>query len=179
MSTFHGKQTPRSFKLTTIKGKEHNMLPSDYVHERIEEMYGPERATIILNQFANAQETVGTETIVGQLCDQSLHPGWYLQICEIDEPFRMERLAIGEYLIGRGEDCNIRLKHNHISRVHCLITIHADGHVALRDLNSTNHVYVDSVQMDPDGRCELQENSRILLGSYTCEMVLVKVPEVQ
>ena len=149
------------------------MLPSDSVQERVEEMYGPERATAVLDQFRNAGETCGTETLVGQLCDQSLDAGLYLEIYEIDSPPRVVRLSIGEHVIGRGPDCDIPLHNRCTSRMHCLITVHADERITLRDLKSTNRVYVNGSIMEPDGRCELQVGARIL-ASTICEMTLTR-----
>lgn len=49
-------------------------------------------------------------------------------------------------LIGRGEDCDIKLISDRVSRHHCEVTF-KDGHFELHDLGSTNGTYVDGVRV--------------------------------
>ena len=147
------------------------MIPSETVVGRVEEMYDPERMHAILAQFEAAQGTVGTETLIGQLSDQPLEPGWYLEITERGFPTRMIRLSIGEHLIGRSSACNIIIQHRCVSRMHCMMTIHADGRVVLRDLQSANHTVVNTVQMESEGRLEVSAGA-IMYLSYFCCMIL-------
>lgn len=46
-------------------------------------------------------------------------------------------------LIGRGEDCDIKLTSDRVSRHHCEV-LYKDGHFEVHDLGSTNGTYVDS-----------------------------------
>ena len=48
-------------------------------------------------------------------------------------------------LIGRGDDCDIKLVSDRVSRHHCEI-LYKDGHYELRDLGSTNGTYVDGMR---------------------------------
>lgn len=45
-------------------------------------------------------------------------------------------------LIGRGEDCDLRLDHKSVSKRHCVL-VKTDGLVLLRDLGSTNGTRVN------------------------------------
>ena len=47
-------------------------------------------------------------------------------------------------LIGRGDDCDIKLVNDRVSRHHCEI-LYKDGHYELHDLGSTNGTYVDGI----------------------------------
>ena len=49
-------------------------------------------------------------------------------------------------LIGRGDDCDIKLVNDRVSRHHCEI-LYKDGHYELHDLGSTNGTYVDGVRV--------------------------------
>ncbi len=49
-------------------------------------------------------------------------------------------------LIGRGDDCDIKLVSDRVSRHHCEI-LYKDGHYELRDLGSTNGTYVDGTRV--------------------------------
>lgn len=150
------------------------MNPSETMVGRIEEMYDPQRTPAILAQFNQAQESMNAGTLIGQLLDQSLEPGWYLNIHQNGWPERMERLSIGEHVIGRGPDCNIILGHICISRIHCMITLHTDGRMVLRDLQSANHVLVDGIQINPQERYEVSQNTKIYL-SGACFITLKKL----
>lgn len=150
------------------------MIPSKTMIEQVCEMYDPERAAAILKQFDRAAETIGKETYVGELRNESLSPGWYLNVYEYGEPERAYRLGIGEHIIGRSPDCDVVLCNRTASRTHCAITVHADGRIVLRDLHSANHVRVDGVLLEPDGRCEIGEETTIL-ASIFCRMVLRRV----
>ena len=49
-------------------------------------------------------------------------------------------------LIGRGDDCDVKLISDRVSRHHCEI-LYKDGHFELRDLGSTNGTYVDGTRV--------------------------------
>jgi len=50
-------------------------------------------------------------------------------------------------LIGRGDDCDIKLTSDRVSRHHCEI-LYKDGHFELHDLGSTNGTYVDGARVN-------------------------------
>ena len=45
-------------------------------------------------------------------------------------------------LVGRGEDCDLRIEHKSVSKIHCVI-VKTDGVLLLRDLGSTNGTRVN------------------------------------
>ena len=49
-------------------------------------------------------------------------------------------------LIGRGDDCDIKLVSDRVSRHHCEV-LYKDGHYELHDLGSTNGTYLDGVRV--------------------------------
>ena len=51
-----------------------------------------------------------------------------------------------DVLLGRGDDCDIKLVNDRVSRHHCEI-LYKDGHYELHDLGSTNGTYVDGVRV--------------------------------
>ena len=46
-------------------------------------------------------------------------------------------------LIGRREDCDLKLEHKSVSKIHCIV-VKADGLLLLRDLGSTNGTRVNN-----------------------------------
>lgn len=67
----------------------------------------------------------------------------------------------GRVLIGRGEECQIRLNQGSISRQHASLTFMGDGWL-LEDNNSHNGVFVDGTQID---RLLLKNTIQIRLGT--------------
>jgi hypothetical protein len=55
----------------------------------------------------------------------------------------------GDVLIGRGEDCQIRLASNDVSRHHCMLRLTPEGIVA-RDLDSRNGSFLNETLMDEE-----------------------------
>jgi pSer/pThr/pTyr-binding forkhead associated (FHA) protein len=58
-------------------------------------------------------------------------------------------LAPGEYLVGRGEDCELRLNELGLSRRHARLIVTADR-VQLLDLGSTNQTFLEGERLLPD-----------------------------
>lgn len=50
-------------------------------------------------------------------------------------------------LVGRKEDCDLRLDHKSVSKMHCVI-VKTDGMLLLRDLGSTNGTYVNGKRIE-------------------------------
>lgn len=48
-----------------------------------------------------------------------------------------------EFLIGRGADCDLRLRNNSVSRHHCILRV-ASGEAVLIDLGSSNGTYLNN-----------------------------------
>jgi pSer/pThr/pTyr-binding forkhead associated (FHA) protein len=72
-------------------------------------------------------------------------------------------------LVGRKEDCDIRLDHKSISKLHCVL-VKTEGLLLLRDLGSTNGTRVNGQRVR---RAALLPNDQIQLASlrYTVQVV--------
>jgi predicted component of type VI protein secretion system len=71
-----------------------------------------------------------------------------------------------KFLIGRGEDCQIRPQNHLVSRKHCGILIEKDG-VAIEDYGSTNGTFVNGEKIQQ--RRVLNSGDRIRIGSLELE----------
>ena len=76
-------------------------------------------------------------------------------------------------LVGRKEDCDIRLDHKSISKLHCVL-VKTDGLLLLRDLGSTNGTRVNGQRVR---RAALLPNDQLQLASlrYSVEVVADEV----
>ena len=72
-------------------------------------------------------------------------------------------------LIGRGDDCDIKLVSDRVSRHHCEI-LYKDGHYELRDLGSTNGTFVNGRQIKSTA---LHDADRIIVGTTNLEFQLI------
>jgi pSer/pThr/pTyr-binding forkhead associated (FHA) protein len=86
-----------------------------------------------------------------------------------------------KFLIGRGEECQLRPQSTMISRKHCGITI-VDGKVAIEDFGSTNGTFVNGEKLTESRK--LNSGDRIKVGMFELEVRLrvdvadVKKPKV-
>src|SRR5205814_352678 len=65
-------------------------------------------------------------------------------------------------VVGRKEDCDLRLEHKSVSKMHCII-VKTDGLLFLRDLGSTNGTRVNGQRVR---RAALLPNDQISIASY-------------
>jgi pSer/pThr/pTyr-binding forkhead associated (FHA) protein len=65
-------------------------------------------------------------------------------------------------LVGRKEECDVRLEHKSISKMHCVI-VKTDGLLLLRDLGSTNGTRVNGQRVR---RAALLPNDQISFASF-------------
>src|SRR5438876_12294965 len=65
-------------------------------------------------------------------------------------------------LIGRDEDCDVRLDHKSVSKVHCVL-VKTDGLLLLRDLGSTNGTRVNGTRVP---RAALLPNDKISFANF-------------
>src|SRR2546421_8514864 len=65
-------------------------------------------------------------------------------------------------LVGRKEDCDLRLEHKSVSKMHCVI-VKTDGLLLLRDLGSTNGTRVNGTRVR---RAALLPNDQLSIASY-------------
>lgn len=83
-------------------------------------------------------------------------------------------LAVKKFLIGRGEDCQLRPNNDSVSRHHCVFSID-DFTVRLRDLGSTNGTFVNGERLT--GQRVLETGDQIRIGKLVFEIAVHgKVP---
>lgn len=78
-------------------------------------------------------------------------------------------VAGAKFLIGRGEECQLRPQSSLVSRKHCALLIEK-GVVAIEDFGSTNGTFVNEEQITQ--RRELKNGDRIRVGSLNLEIRL-------
>jgi predicted component of type VI protein secretion system len=83
-------------------------------------------------------------------------------------------ITLSQFLIGRDPQCHLRPANPIISKRHCVIVIR-EGHVFIRDLNSTNGTYVNDMVIK--GEHELANGDQINIGPLQFVLQLeVSVP---
>src|SRR3979411_1373471 len=65
-------------------------------------------------------------------------------------------------VIGRKEDCDVRLEHKSVSKMHCII-VKTDGLLILRDLGSTNGTRVNGLRIR---RAALLPNDQLSIAGF-------------
>jgi pSer/pThr/pTyr-binding forkhead associated (FHA) protein len=65
-------------------------------------------------------------------------------------------------LVGRGEECDLRLDHKSVSKMHCVV-VKTDGLLVLRDLGSTNGTRVNGTRVR---RAALLPNDRVSFANF-------------
>lgn len=70
-------------------------------------------------------------------------------------------IPLPKCLIGRLQDCHVRLKSEAISRHHCVVYVRG-GELHVRDLRSRNGTYVNDRQVQRE--CELRDGDELRLG---------------
>ena len=89
-----------------------------------------------------------------------------------------------KFLIGRGDNCQLRPKSESISRKHCAI-VQKDGRLLLVDLKSRNGTFINEKQVMPERAKILKNGDRLRCGQLEFEVMLEvgiansKQPEVQ
>ncbi len=79
------------------------------------------------------------------------------------------RIPAPKFLIGRGEDCQLRPNSDSVSRHHCVLLVGADGAV-VRDLGSRNGTFVNDERITSDR--PLVAGDRLTIGQLKFEVVL-------
>ena len=75
----------------------------------------------------------------------------------------------GEFVLGRGPECRIRVGSKRVSRQHCLLRIHGPK-VRVRDLGSTNGTLVNGTLIVEE--CVLRQGDTLQLGPLVLELIL-------
>lgn len=71
-------------------------------------------------------------------------------------------------VVGRKEDCDLRLEHKSVSKVHCVL-VKTDGLLLLRDLGSTNGTRVNGTRVR---RAALLPNDQLSIANYKFRIYL-------
>ena len=71
-------------------------------------------------------------------------------------------------VVGRKEDCDLRLEHKSVSKIHCVL-VKTDGLLLLRDLGSTNGTRVNGVRVR---RAALMPNDMLHVAHFQFRIVL-------
>jgi pSer/pThr/pTyr-binding forkhead associated (FHA) protein len=71
-------------------------------------------------------------------------------------------------VVGRQEDCDLRLEHKSVSKMHCVI-VKTDGLLLLRDLGSTNGTRVNGQRVR---RAALLPNDQLNIANYKFKVFL-------
>ena len=79
-------------------------------------------------------------------------------------------IAKPQFVLGRDESCNLRLKHDSISRKHCAFFIHADK-ITIRDLGSRNGTLLNGVRLTNE--TEVKTGDRIQFGPLDFSVQLI------
>jgi pSer/pThr/pTyr-binding forkhead associated (FHA) protein len=79
-------------------------------------------------------------------------------------------IAKAQFVLGRDESCNLRLKHESISRKHCAFAIHPDK-ITIRDLGSRNGTLLNGVRLTNE--TEIKTGDRIQFGPLDFSVQLI------
>jgi pSer/pThr/pTyr-binding forkhead associated (FHA) protein len=71
-------------------------------------------------------------------------------------------------VVGRKEDCDLRLEHKSVSKIHCVI-VKTDGLLLLRDLGSTNGTRVNGIRVR---RAALLPNDALAIANFKFRVYL-------
>src|SRR5437660_12460019 len=82
-----------------------------------------------------------------------------------DQPIEVVKDLV---LVGRKEECDLRLEHKSVSKMHCIIA-KTDGLLLLRDLGSTNGTRVNGQRVR---RAALLPNDQLSIANYKFRVYL-------
>jgi pSer/pThr/pTyr-binding forkhead associated (FHA) protein len=94
------------------------------------------------------------------------------------EPTREMPITRSEFLIGRGGDCDFRLRLSSISRHHCLIRLDTDG-ATLVDLGSSNGTFLNDNRVRSQAPLHSGDVLRIGACSFTVDLGDEERPELR
>jgi pSer/pThr/pTyr-binding forkhead associated (FHA) protein len=87
----------------------------------------------------------------------------FLEVGAADGRVREINLSSEEYLVGRGEDCNLVLHDPSISRHHCLVRIRGKEAI-ISDLGSSNGTFINGHRLL--SQTKLNTGDELALGTY-------------
>jgi pSer/pThr/pTyr-binding forkhead associated (FHA) protein len=76
-------------------------------------------------------------------------------------------------LVGRNDDCDVRLDHKSVSKLHCIL-VKTDGLVLVRDLGSTNGTRVNGQRVR---RAALLPNDQLAIAAFRYKVRFGEGPE--
>src|SRR5688572_31963590 len=76
-------------------------------------------------------------------------------------------------LVGRNDDCDVRLDHKSVSKLHCIL-VKTDGLVLVRDLGSTNGTRVNGQRVR---RAALLPNDQLAIAAFRYRVRFGDEPE--
>jgi pSer/pThr/pTyr-binding forkhead associated (FHA) protein len=100
---------------------------------------------------------VAREAFIGEI---PMKQRAYLEITGIDKETKVVELRKEETVIGRTRECDIPLPSNNVSRKHACVGFRNEEY-HIKDLNSTNGVYVNGVKIE---KCVLRNLDQIEIG---------------
>ena len=124
----------------------------------------------------------GLEAVNGTISDESslttahLHEtnekGWAtiwrvvrLKIEEPNQPPRVFPLSVGQYVLGRSVDADIRTPDDKaVSRLHLSLVVHSDMSVEARDLSSANGTYLNGKPVEKGELFEFKKSDILWVG---------------
>ncbi|MCL2104890.1 MAG: FHA domain-containing protein, partial [Kiritimatiellaeota bacterium] len=86
-----------------------------------------------------------------------------LDIVNPGQASRRFELPDGKYVIGRGDTCQIRLRHPEISEVHATLTLQGGG-ATIQDMNSSNGITINGAPVPPKEKVPVRSDSVIAIG---------------
>lgn len=78
-------------------------------------------------------------------------------------------VQLPEFIIGRGEGCQLRPNSERVSRKHCALVVE-EGQALVRDFNSSNGTFVNGQRVS--GQCELKNGDLLTVGNLEFEVQL-------
>ena len=88
---------------------------------------------------------------------------FFLDIANPGQASRGVELPDGKYLIGRGDACQIRLRHPEISEIHATLTLHGNQ-AFIMDMNSSNGVTINGAPVPPKEQVPIRSDSVVAIG---------------
>ncbi len=81
----------------------------------------------------------------------------------------MEWILTPPSIVGRGSDTDISINHPSISRRHCQFLLNPEGALTVRDMNSTNGIYIDDRRVTS---ATLMDGDCVQIGAITLRIEL-------
>ncbi|HEY7753276.1 MAG TPA: FHA domain-containing protein [Steroidobacteraceae bacterium] len=88
----------------------------------------------------------------------------FIELLLDGKPWKVVDLACkpSRIMIGRADDCDLRLDSRYVSRHHAILVLH-DGGIVIEDLRSSNGVFVNSAKVV---RSELRPGDTVAIGNF-------------